>query len=77
MASRRVTVIRHLLATWFLYNLSLFFTLIITCDRFNHNELETLGAMAIFTVGLTVMQYDMWVIRRNKFKRDADETPLN
>jgi hypothetical protein len=42
-----------------------------TCRNFDYNEYVTMAAMAIFSIGINVMQYDMWNIRRNKLKRST------
>lgn len=68
--SRRVTVALHLILTWFLYNLGLLFVLLITCKCFDGNEWETLITMGIFSIGINWLQYDLWVLRREKFKRE-------
>jgi len=61
--SRCKMVIGHLMINWLSYNLALFVVLWNTSSCFDHTEYAAITAMAILTLGLGVMQYDIWKAR--------------
>lgn len=64
-----LSLLMQVLLTWLFYNAALIFVLVCTCSNFNHNEYETILAMAVFSLGLSVMQYDWWALRNDKYKK--------
>jgi len=62
--SRCRTVITHLIVSWLLTNMALAFVLYMSCTK-----VEVIASMALFTLGLKVMQYDLWKIRHDKYKK--------
>ena len=69
MCDRKKSVIIQLVINWFLYNIALFVVLLMTCECFDHNEIETMIAMAVFSAGLSAMQYDLWALKF--YKKEA------
>jgi hypothetical protein len=63
--SRCRMVIWHLVINWLTYNLTLYIILKNTAQCFDNTEYATLAAMGIVTLGLGVMQYDIWKTRHD------------
>jgi hypothetical protein len=47
--------------------------LILTCYRFSQNEYDTVFSIALFSLGLSVMQYDWWALTGGKYQRKIKE----
>lgn len=76
--SRCRVVIWHLVINWFTYNIMLGVVLYNTSSCFDRTEYATMSAMAIVTIGLGVMQYDIWKARhalhyRKKLNRRKED----
>jgi len=77
--SRCRVVIWHLVINWFTYNIMLFVVLYNTSSSFDYTERGAMLAMGIVTVGLGIMQYDIWKgrhdisYRKRQLRRKEDK----
>jgi len=62
-------LITQLFITWLFYNCALIAVLWLTCWSFGREEYETVVAMMIFSFGVSVIEYDWWALKNNRYER--------
>ena len=65
--SRCRTVMTHLIISWVMVNTVLVFVLYFS---FHFIPWNIVGSMALFTLGIKVMQYDLWKVYHDRFQTE-------
>ena len=63
--SRCRTVLTHLFISWVMVNIVLIFVLYFS---FHFIPWYVVGSMMLFTLGLKIMQYDLWKVYHDRFR---------